>query len=65
MTQMEIEFYGKLAMVFAGAVVIWIIMERAQRKKQAKADAQFEWTMKAIELRNKKYEAKNESQEKT
>lgn len=58
MTPMEIEFYSKLAMAFAGAVFIWILMERAQRRKQAKADAQYELTMKMIEMRNKKHEDK-------
>ena len=65
MTPMEIEFYRNLGLAFAGAVVIWIFMERAQRRKQAKADAQYELTMKMIEMRNKKYEAKNEPEKKT
>lgn len=58
----EAEFYLNLSLAFAGAVVIWILMERAQRKKQTKADAQYEWTIKAIELRNKKYEVSSDKE---
>ena len=58
MTPMEIEFYRNIGLSFVGAAVIWYFMVRAQRKKQAEADAKYELTMKMIEMRNKTYEDK-------
>lgn len=50
----QLEFTLKMLGTLIIAGIAWVFMVRAQRKKQEEADQQFEWTMKAIELRNKK-----------
>jgi preprotein translocase subunit YajC len=61
----ETEFFLKimLTMVFSG--IIWMIMLKLQRKKEQEANEKYEFTIKLVEMRNKKIEDKNEPKKKT
>jgi len=58
---LETEFYLKLALSFVGAAILYYFMHRAQKRKEAEAEAQFQRTMQMIELRNRKIGDNNES----
>jgi hypothetical protein len=62
---MEIDFYLRMLGVFVASGLIFALMMRQQKRKQAEADAKFEMTMKMIELRNRTYGDKDESEKKT
>lgn len=57
----ETEFFLKiiLTMVFSG--IVWMIMLRLQRKKEQEANEKYEFTLKLIEMRNKKIGDSDES----
>lgn len=55
------EFYFKIALSFIGAGILYYFMHRAQKRKEAEAEAQFQRTLQMIELRNRKIGDKNES----
>lgn len=57
----ELEFYLKMLGVFVASGFIFACMMAIQRKKQQEADEKYEFTMKLIEMRNKKIGDKNES----
>jgi preprotein translocase subunit YajC len=50
----ETNIYYEMLVAFVASGLIWILMLRQQKRKQKAADEQFEFTMKMIELRNKK-----------
>jgi hypothetical protein len=55
------EFYFNLSLSFLGAAILYYFMHRAQKRKEAEAEAQFQRTLQMIELRNRKIGDKNES----
>lgn len=57
---LEQEFYFKIALSFIGAGILYYFMNRAQKRKEAEAEAQFQRTLQMIELRNRKIGDKNE-----
>lgn len=63
MTPIEQEFYIKMGITLIGAGLGLFIMNKAQKKKEAEAERQFQRTLEMIELRNKKYKPKENSDE--
>ena len=55
------EFYINIALTFVAAGVIFYFMDKAQKRKEKEADEKFEFTMKMIELRNRKCGEEDES----
>lgn len=58
---LEQEFYLKLALSFVGAAILYYFMHRAQKRKEAEAEAQFQRTLQMIELRNRRYDDESKS----
>ena len=57
------DFYINIALVFLAAGVIFYFMHLAQKRKEHEADEKYEFTMKLIEMRNRKHGDENESKE--
>lgn len=57
----EASFLVKITITVLAAVFSWRIMMKIQEREQKEADEQFEFTMKLIEMRNRKVGDKNES----
>lgn len=58
---LEAEFYLKLALSFVGAAILYYFMDKAQKKKEAEAEAQFNRTLQMIELRNRRIDDDSKS----
>ena len=57
----ETDFYLKMLGVFVASGIFFALMMRAQKRKQKEADEKYEFTLKLIEMRNKKIGDSNES----
>ena len=56
MTPDNADFLEKMILVFTLAGFGFMLMMRAQKRKEEEADRKFERTMQLIELRNRKYD---------
>lgn len=54
------DFYVNIALTFLAAGIIFYFMDKAQKKKEREADEKYEFTLKLIEMRNRKHGDKNE-----
>lgn len=57
----EIDFLIKITLTLLAAVFSWRVMVKIKEREQKEADEKFEFTMKLIEMRNRKIGDNNES----
>lgn len=48
-------FYLNMTLTFVASGLVWILMSRVQARKQREADEKFAFTMRLIEMRNRKH----------
>ena len=62
---MEMEFYLKMLATFIISGIIWIFMEKAQKRKEEEAARKCDETLRMIELRNRTYDGGKDESKKT